>query len=59
KKVGVVTHSEIYLINDAQAIEADFPLSGSTSFRVSDINNDNTLNLVVGDKNLILLYNLK
>lgn len=59
KKVGVVTASEIYLINDAGAIEADFPLSGSTPFMVSDINNDNTLNLVVGDKNLILLYNLK
>lgn len=59
KKIGVVTASAIYLINDAGAIESDFPLSGSTPFMIDDINNDNTLNLVVGDKKLIFLYNLK
>mgnify|MGYP006193993533 FL=1 len=59
KKIGVVTASTIYLINDAGTIESDFPLSGSTPFMIDDINNDNTLNLVVGDKKLIFLYNLK
>ena len=59
KKIGVVTASTIYLINDAGTIESDFPLNGSTPFMIDDINNDNTLNLVVGDKKLIFLYNLK
>jgi len=59
KKIGVVTASTIYLINDAGTIESDFPLSDSTPFMIDDINNDNTLNLVVGDKKLIFLYNLK
>ncbi len=59
KKVGIVTASNIYLINDAGTIESDFPLSGSTPFMIEDINNDNTLNLVVGDNKLIFLYNLK
>jgi len=59
KKIGVVTTSGIYLLNDAGVIEQDFPLAGSTPFMIDDINNDNILNLVVGEKNLIYMYNLK
>lgn len=59
KKIGVVTASSIYLINAEGNIEADFPLAGSTPFMIDDINNDNILNLVVGEKNLVYLYNLK
>lgn len=58
KKIGLITNSGIYLINDAGIVETDFPLPGSTSFMLDDINNDEILNLVVGDKNIIYLYNL-
>ena len=59
KRIGVVTNSGIYLLNDAGVIEQDFPLAGSTPFMIEDINNDNVLNLVVGEKNLVYMYNLK
>lgn len=59
KKIGVVTASGIYLVNTDGTIAPDFPLMGSTPFLIDDINNDNTLNLVVGEKNRVYLYNLR
>lgn len=59
KKIGIVTNNEIYLINQTGLIEDGFPLAGSTPFSVDDINNDNTLNLIVGDKNMIYSYDIK
>jgi signal peptidase I len=59
KRIGVATTSEIYLFNSFGSLEPDFPLTGSTPFSIGDINNDNVLNLVVGDKNRIYTYNLK
>ena len=58
-KLGVVTEKEIYLINTNGAIEDGFPLAGSTPFSISDINNDNTSNLVVAHGKMLYTYNLK
>ncbi|MCB9335302.1 MAG: DUF3352 domain-containing protein [Flavobacteriales bacterium] len=59
KKIGLVCRHKIYLINEEGSIEDDFPLSGSTPFSITNFNNDNTANLVVGDKNILYMYNLK
>jgi len=59
KKIGVVSENEIYLINDKGEFENGFPLAGSTLFSISDINNDNTLNLIVADKKMVYTYNLE
>ena len=58
-RIGLVTENEIYLINSQGEIVDGFPLAGSTPFSISDINNDNTLNLVVGQNKMIYTYNLK
>ncbi len=58
-KIGLVTASNIYLINSTGKIENNFPLAGSTPFCISNLSNDNSLNLVVGDKNLLYMYNLQ
>jgi hypothetical protein len=58
-KTGVVTENEIYLINNQGQIEDGFPLAGSTSFSIADINNDKTSNLVVINRNILYTYNLK
>ena len=58
-RIGLVTENKIYLINDQGEIEDGFPLAGSTPFSISDINNDNTLNLVVAHRKMIYTYNLK
>ncbi len=58
-QIGVVTENEIYLINEKGEIEDGFPLAGSTSFSIADINNDKTINLVVVNRNLLYTYNLK
>ena len=57
--IGFSSNNEIYLINQSGEIEDGFPLAGSTQFSISDINNDNTLNLVVGQNKMIYTYNLK
>ena len=59
KKMGIVTASNIYLIDDTGSIVEDFPLHGSTPFIISDLNNDNSLNLVVADQQVLYMYNLK
>ena len=59
KKIGIVTEGNIYLLNESGVIEEDFPLAGSTLFSISDLNNDNTLNLVVADKDILYMYNLE
>ena len=58
-KIGLVTASNIYLINAVGTIENNFPLTGSTPFNISNLSNDNSLNLIVGDKKLIYMYNLE
>ena len=58
-KIGLVTSSNIYLFNEAGTMNDDFPLSGSTPFNITDLNNDNTSNLVVADKDILYMYNLK
>lgn len=59
KKIGVVTSNNIYLYSENGILEEDFPLAGSTPFSINDLNNDNTNNLVVGDKNTLYMYNIK
>ena len=56
KKIGLVTNNQIYLLNSEGKIEENFPLLGSTSFTIGDINNDKTTNLVVADKRMIYTY---
>lgn len=58
-RIGIVTENQIYLINSKGDIEDGFPLAGSTSFNIADINNDKTNNLVVAHRNMIYTYNLK
>jgi hypothetical protein len=58
-KIGVIANNSIYLINNSGNIEKGFPLAGSTPFNIADINNDKTLNIVVGDGNKIVTYNLE
>jgi hypothetical protein len=58
-KIGLITANQVYLINNKGIIEEGFPLVGSTPFAIADINNDNTLNLVVAHNNMIYTYNLK
>jgi hypothetical protein len=58
-RIGVVTEKKIYLINTLGEIEEGFPLSGSTPFSISDINNDKTTNLIVVNGNTLYTYNLK
>ena len=58
-KIGLVTASNIYLINAVGTIENNFPLTGSTPFNITNLSNDNSLNLIVGDKKLIYMYNLE
>ena len=58
-RIGIVTENKIYLINTEGKVEDGFPLSGSTPFSISDINNDKTSNLVVINVNTLYTYNLK
>jgi hypothetical protein len=58
-RLGLVIENQIYLITPQGEIEDGFPLAGSTSFGISDINNDNTTNLVVAHNKMIYTYNLK
>jgi hypothetical protein len=58
-KIGLVSNNNLYLINETGKIEDGFPLMGSTLFSISDINNDKTLNLIVGDGNKLITYNLE
>lgn len=59
KKIGIVTATNIYLFNESGIIQDNFPLAGSTLFSISDLNNDNTANLVVADKDILYMYNLE
>ena len=59
KKIGIVTENNIYLFNENGTVLDDFPLAGSTLFSINDLNNDNTTNLVVADKDLLYMYNLE
>ena len=58
-KIGLVTATNIYLINQSGTVENNFPLTGSTPFNISNLSNDKNLNLIVGDKKLIYMYNLE
>ena len=58
-RIGIVATNSIYLINQTGEIERGFPLTGSTPFSITHLSNDKTLNLIVGDKNLIYMYNLE
>ena len=58
-RTGIVTEDKIYLINSEGKIEDGFPLSGSTTFKISDINNDKTANLIVVNGSTLYTYNLK
>ena len=58
-RIGVVTENKIYLINAEGQIDDGFPLAGSTSFSIADINNDKTANLIVINGNILYTYNLK
>ncbi|MGE0562407.1 MAG: DUF3352 domain-containing protein [Flavobacteriales bacterium] len=58
-RIGIVATNNIYLINHLGEIEHGFPLNGSTPFSITHLSNDKTLNLVVGDKNSIYMYNLE
>jgi hypothetical protein len=59
KKIGIVTANNIYLFDETGIIQNNFPLAGSTLFSISDLNNDNTSNLVVADKDILYMYNLE
>lgn len=58
-KIGLVTSTNIYLMNQAGIIDNNFPLTGSTPFNITNLSNDKNLNLIVGDKKLIYMYNLE
>lgn len=58
-KTGIVIQNQIYLINSDGTLEDGFPLAGSTPFHIADINNDQTMNLVVAHQKMIYTYNLK
>jgi len=58
-KIGLVSSSNIYLINQQGVLENNFPLTGSTAFSISNLSNSKALNIVVGDKNSIYMYNLQ
>jgi hypothetical protein len=49
-KIGIVSSkaNQIYLVNNKGQLERGFPKYGSTSFSISDINNDRVFNIVVG-----------
>jgi hypothetical protein len=49
-KIGLVSNkaNQIYLVNNKGQLEKGFPKYGSTSFSISDINNDRVFNIVVG-----------
>ncbi len=56
--LGIVSGNQVYLIKNG-ILSDGFPLAGSTSFHIADINKDNTYNLVVAQQNMIYTYNLK
>jgi hypothetical protein len=58
-KIGLVSSTNIYLINQQGILENNFPLTGSTAFSISNLSNNQALNIVVGDKNLVYMYNLQ
>jgi hypothetical protein len=61
-KIGVVSESEnkIYLFNDNGSLYNNFPLSGKTLFSIGDLNNDGSLNIVVGSAdNSIYVYQIE
>ncbi|MDF1672494.1 MAG: hypothetical protein P1U41_03260 [Vicingaceae bacterium] len=58
-KTGLVIQNQIYLINNDGTLEDGFPLAGSTTFHIADINNDQIMNLVVAHNKMIYTYNLK
>jgi len=58
-QVGVICSENIYLFDAKGETVKGFPLAGSTPFSIADLNNDKTLNLVVGDGNKIYTYNLE
>ncbi len=58
-KNGVVTENQIYLIDHQGVVEDGFPLPGSNVFHIADINNDQTMNLVVAHENMLYTYNIK
>jgi hypothetical protein len=58
-KTGVVIQNQIYLLNSNGLLVDGFPLAGSTTFHIADINNDQIMNLVVANNNMIYTYNLK
>lgn len=57
--VGFVLGEQIYLLDEHGLLKDGFPITGSTIFEIEDINKDNTLNLVVGNKDKLYNYNLK
>jgi hypothetical protein len=50
-KIGVVSDktNELFLFNENGSLYSQFPLSGNTIFSVSDLNNQNTYNLITGN----------
>lgn len=58
--VTLINHNKIYLLTDAATLHQGFPLFGSSSFKVNDINNDQILELVVASKDgYIYTYTLQ
>lgn len=58
-KIGLVSGSTIHLINEKGISENNFPLTGSSVFKISDLSNNGKLNIVVGDRNTVYMYNLE
>lgn len=54
------TNNELFLVDNKGYNNSGFPLFGSTQFSIADINNDNTLELIVGGNNgYVFAYTLE
>ena len=51
--------NKIYLVKPDGSLHEGFPMTGSTSFSITSLNNDGALNLIVGYDRTIFNYSLK
>jgi len=61
EKIGFtdVKSGQVYLYRNSGGLDNNFPLKGSTSFSIIDLNKDGRQNVIVGLKNKLIVYNLK
>ncbi len=59
KYIGAVAGNEIFLYDNEGNLLPDFPVKGNTPFAIDDLEKDGKYNLIIGDKNVLLNYQLQ